>query len=293
LDRRHPAWIGDDRAPAEHDFAPTWCQHHGREGGDSVARTGAAPPDQGEFMSATRRAAARVQIEIAGSKVPLAVNWHPRARRFTLSLDPATGGARLSVPQDADLDAAIAFLRRHEGWLSRQRAKLAEPVAFRDGARIPLRGEPHLICHWRGCGRGIVRVGEGNEPVIRVAGPPDMLAIRLRRWLMAEARRDLSAAVARHAAHFSVRPARVVVRDQRTRWGSCSTNAALSFSWRLILAPSFVLDYVAAHEVAHILEMNHGPRFWKLLGAAEVEVSRSRNWLARHGQNLHRYGVAG
>ena len=118
-----------------------------------------------------------------------------------------------------------------------------------------------------------------------------MLAIRLKRWLMGEARRDLEISVARHAERLQVCPSRIALRDQRTRWGSCSSNATLSFSWRLVLAPGFVLDYVAAHEVAHLIEMNHGAAFWKLVDTTDAEVAPARAWLSRHGRNLHRYGA--
>jgi hypothetical protein len=237
------------------------------------------------------QATARAAVEIAGNTVLLAVSWHPRARRFTLRLDPRTGGARLTVPEHADLDAAIAFLKRHEGWIARERGRIAAPVPFAAGVSIPLRGEPHAVRLSGAAGRRVSTGSSDGEPVIWVSGDSDMVAIRLARWLKGEARSDIGRSVARHAARLSVRPARIVLRDQRSRWGSCSSSRALSFSWRLVLAPGEVLDYVAAHEVAHLIEMNHGPRFWKLVRGLDVDVSRARRWLARHGQALHRYGA--
>ena len=240
-----------------------------------------------------RQRQAKALVELSGETVPLAVTWHPRARRFTLRIDPRTGGARLTVPQNADLDDAVEFLERHQDWLAREREKIAVPVPFCDGCVIPLRGAPHLVRSDSASGRKI-RLGEDRgEPVIWVAGAADMLPIRLTRWLRAEARGEISVCVARHAACLGVRPGRITLRDQRSRWGSCSSSGALSFSWRLILAPGGVLDYVAAHEVAHLLEMNHGPRFWKLVADTGVDVAMGRQWLARNGQGLHRYGLDG
>ena len=81
----------------------------------------------------------------------------------------------------------------------------------------------------------------------------------------------------------------ISLRDQTTRWGSCSASGVLSFSWRLILAPRFVLDYVAAHEVAHLREMNHGPRFWQLVAARVPRLEEAKDWLGNEGSDLHRY----
>ncbi|MEM1307131.1 MAG: M48 family metallopeptidase, partial [Pseudomonadota bacterium] len=106
------------------------------------------------------------------------------------------------------------------------------------------------------------------------------------------ARRDIEAAVALHADRLMLTPNRITIRDQVSRWGSCSSNGNLSFSWRLILAPSRILDYVAAHEVAHLEEMNHGPQFWALVRRSCPGTDEAKAWLDRYGIELHRYGVS-
>ena len=108
---------------------------------------------------------------------------------------------------------------------------------------------------------------------------------------MQRAQAALSERVQWHAENLGLRPRRVTIRDQVSRWGSCSSARVLSFSWRLILAPAFVLDYVAAHEVAHLKEMNHGPRFWAAVKRTFPRMDEARRWLRRHGAELHRYGL--
>jgi predicted metal-dependent hydrolase len=113
---------------------------------------------------------------------------------------------------------------------------------------------------------------------------------RLTRWLFDEARSDLDKSVGHHARLLSLKAKRIAIRDQTSRWGSCSTTGALSFSWRLILAPSHVLEYVAAHEVAHLAEMNHGPKFWALVTKIRPDFETAKQWLQVRGPDLHRYG---
>jgi len=114
---------------------------------------------------------------------------------------------------------------------------------------------------------------------------------RLADWLKREARRDLTLASERYAQAMAVSFHRLAIRDQASRWGSCSSDGSLSYSWRLILAPSFVLDYVAAHEVAHLKHMNHGVRFWRLVLTHCPMAPQARLWLRRHGVTLHRFGT--
>jgi predicted metal-dependent hydrolase len=155
-----------------------------------------------------------------------------------------------------------------------------------DGAAIPIRGVLHVIRHepyrrWTGVSAA------GDCPVLAVSGEAAHLRRRVADYLKREARRDLEAAVLRHAALLGVKPAQVRLRDQRSRWGSCSHNGHLSFSWRLIMAPPFVLDYLAAHEVSHLVEHNHSLRFWRLVERICPERHRARAWLRTLGSTLH------
>jgi predicted metal-dependent hydrolase len=130
-----------------------------------------------------------------------------------------------------------------------------------------------------------------GERILCVAGDVAHVNRRVAAFLKREARRDLEAASRRYAESIGARIKRVTVRDQSSRWGSCSTTGVLSYSWRLILAPAFVLEYLAAHEVAHLIEMNHSPKFWRLLGKMSPSMERAKVWLDVRGTDLHRYGL--
>ena len=156
---------------------------------------------------------------------------------------------------------------------------------------LPLRGIDHRIVH-RPESRGTVWIESATEePALCVAGAEPHMARRIHDFLKREAKRDLEAASRRAAERLGVSIKRVSIRDQSSRWGSCSTTGVLSYSWRLILAPPFVLDYLAAHEVAHLIEMNHSRRFWRLVTRICPHVTRAKTWLGVHGGNLHRYGL--
>jgi predicted metal-dependent hydrolase len=183
---------------------------------------------------------------------------------------------------------ALDFLARHESWLAARVAQLPAARAFADGETIPLLGVPHLIRGDASRLRGLAARAEGT---ITIPGAPDHLARRLTDFLKAEAKREIDERTRRKAAQLGRPIAAVTLRDTRSRWGSCSGTGRLAFSWRLIMAPEFVLDYVVAHEVAHLSEMNHGPRFWKLCASlTDADPKAARAWLKCHGGALHAYG---
>jgi predicted metal-dependent hydrolase len=156
-----------------------------------------------------------------------------------------------------------------------------------------LRGVQHRIVHRPGV-RGTVwsETGEDGEPRLCVAGQAPHIDRRVSDFLRREALRDLEASSRRAAGQLGVAIKRISVRDQSSRWGSCSTTGVLSYSWRLILAPPFVLDYLAVHEVAHLIEMNHSARFWRLVNGVCSDANRAKSWLDIHGTDLHRFGMS-
>jgi predicted metal-dependent hydrolase len=217
---------------------------------------------------------------------------HRQARRYTLRIQAATREVILTIPPRGTLKEAAEFAQRHGGWIAARLGRLPAAMPFADGVVVPLRGVPHRIAHRRGM-RGTVwaEVAHDGERLLCVAGNAPHLDRRVGDYLRREARRELEAASLKFAAGLGVAVKRITVRDQSSRWGSCSTTGMLSFSWRLILAPSHVLDYLAAHEVAHLVEMNHSPRFWRLVQRLCPGHDRAKAWLDAHGADLHRYGL--
>ena len=158
--------------------------------------------------------------------------------------------------------------------------------SVRPGVKIPVRGVPHLIVH-EPAKRGTVRQENGAEgPRLIVYGDRPHLARRVGDFLKREARRDLEMLVARHTATVGRRAKAVRLKDTKSRWGSCTSDGTLSFSWRIMMAPPPVIDYLVAHEVAHLKEMNHGPKFWKLCGELCPDTERCKAWLKRNGSAL-------
>ncbi len=217
---------------------------------------------------------------------------HRQARRYTLRIQSATREVVLTIPPRGTLKEAREFAQKHGAWIAARLDRLPKAAPFADGIVVPLRGVPHRIVHRREV-RGTVwteTVADG-APLLCVAGNPPHIDRRIGDFLRREAKRDLEAASLRFAGELGVRIKRVAVRDQSSRWGSCSTTGSLSFSWRLILAPSAVLEYLAAHEVAHLVEMNHSARFWRLVQRLCPDHERAKIWLDVHGTDLHRYGL--
>jgi predicted metal-dependent hydrolase len=218
------------------------------------------------------------------------------ARRYTLRVKNGSGEVVLTMPTHGSLKEAQAFAERQGAWIGARLRRLPQLVAFASGAAIPLRGIAHEIVYCPGR-RGTVWV-EAKEPdllaqthfALCVAGDAAHVARRIRDFLKREARRDLEAAVLHYTRELGVPNRAVGLRDTTSRWGSCSSQGSLNFSWRLILAPTYVLDYLAAHEVAHLVHMNHSARFWKLTRKLCAETDRAEAWLKAHGKDLHRYG---
>ena len=245
-------------------------------------------------------------LDIGGRKVPVTARHNPRARRIIVRVDLAAGSVQVTSPSRRGMAQALLFAREQREWIAERLERVQPPVPFKNGSIIPYRGRDHLIRHigarraeLMGLGESMsgpvwrVRAAEtGGLPEIRVTGHPAFVQRRVADWLKTQARGELNEKALAYAEIFDVRPSRITLRDQTSRWGSCSYSRALSFSWRLIMAPPHVLDYVAAHEVAHLRHMNHGPRFWALVAEALPNYEPSRDWLELHGPGLHRYGTS-
>lgn len=225
-------------------------------------------------------------LRLEDRDVPLELRRHPRARRITLRLTPEGDGVRLVLPQRTPVREAVAFAERNSGWILKHLEKVPERIPFADGAVIPVLGENHVITHDPDARCGVLRDGG----MIRVSGLAEHLPRRLGDYLKREARAEIGSRARDKAARIDKPIGRLSLRDTRSRWGSCNSNGDLNFSWRLILAPEVVLDYVVAHEVAHLAELNHSPRFWRLAGQLSADMSGAKIWLRRNSAELWRYG---
>ena len=237
--------------------------------------------------SISRKQPRRELLRIDGRPVAVTVRLNPRATRLIVKVHPSTGEVSVVAPSRRALDSAMEFARSESNWIARRLAHVPEPVDLAPGARIPYRGEEHTV-HAAARGPAPVWVDRA-ERQIRVSGQNEHAPRRLLDFLKREARRILDARVSEFAGRVGVAPRRITVRDTASRWGSCSTARAISFSWRLVLAPPYVLDYVVAHEVAHLRHMNHGARFWALVRELVGDVEKPQAWLNKNGPLLHRY----
>jgi predicted metal-dependent hydrolase len=224
------------------------------------------------------------QIELAGNPpITVTVRRSARARRLSLRLSQLDGRVTLTLPSGVPEREGLAFVRSKEDWLRRHIASRQDDVAVRIGAALPIHGELHRII--AGTGRGILR----QDGALQVGGAPETTGRRMQAWLKAQARDRLAEASDRYAAALGKRYLRLTLRDTRSRWGSCTSDGGLMFSWRLVMTPPEILDYVAAHEVAHLVHMNHSSAFWSVVETLYGDWRPARVWLRDNGAGLHRY----
>lgn len=204
-----------------------------------------------------------------------------RARRISLRVSRLDGQVTLSLPKWTGEREALAFAREKEGWIRRNLMGRVELVVPKPGITIPFEGRKLAIKSHSG---RAVRL-EGDE--LLVPGAEEQAAARIRAFLRVSARDRLNAAVDHYSELAGRKVLQITLRDTRSRWGSCTTDGRLMFSWRLIMAPPSVLEYVAAHEVAHLIEMNHSPAYWSVVRKIYPGYEAERRWLRTHGQELH------
>jgi predicted metal-dependent hydrolase len=218
---------------------------------------------------------------------PLVLRRVANARRMRLAIDPRTGDVRLTLPRRASERKARAWAETHRAWIEAQIAKLPTPRRIAPGESVPFRGEEVLV-EWSAGHSRIVRL-EGDR--LRVGGPIEAVPRRVVAWLRRESLKQLEEETRTIAAEAGVSVGRVSIGDPKARWGSCTSKGDIRYSWRLILAPPFVLTSTVAHEVAHRLHMDHSPAFRavekRLYGR---DPKPARDWLKDHGAALYWLG---
>jgi len=237
-----------------------------------------------------------LEIAYAGEIYKIKLKRLASARRYTLRIRAARRDIVLTMPARGSLKEARGFTERNLAWIAARVERLPQGIEFLPGAIFPLRGTPHQIVYRAEKGGGSLRLDEaepGEPRKLYVSGALPHIPRRIKDYLMREARRDFERAVERHCADLGIPARKITLRDTTSRWGSCSAQGALNFSWRLIMAPSFVLDYLAAHEVAHLRHLNHSAEYWAVLATLSPDVARAEKWLKAHGSELLRYGSIG
>jgi predicted metal-dependent hydrolase len=235
------------------------------------------------FMSA--RESQRV-INHHGRDIPLRTRRNRRARHMTLRIDVKDGCAVLTLPTFVTVSEGMGFAHSKADWLAQRLDELAPHIPFTDDSRIPYRGHDILIRHFPLAGPNPILI----DNVLHVPGCARQVPDAVRKWLIEEARRAIAVRSAVKTAMIRRDPAPFRLNDPKSRWGSCSSEGKLCFSWRLIMAPIEVLDYVVAHEVAHLVALNHGPRFHAAVERLTPHADYARDWFNTEGARLLRYG---
>lgn len=219
--------------------------------------------------------------------MPVTLKVSARATRLRLRVDPRTRAVLLTVPKRVSQRRALAWAAGHEAWIAAQLADIPPDVGFAPGGEVPLYGLPHRL-DWDPARPRRIERGEGR---LVAGGPREGLERRLLRWLQAHARDVLNRETREYSLRAGVKASRVGIGDPVSRWGSCSASGGIRYSWRLILAPESVRRATVAHEVAHLVHLNHGPEFHALVERLYGADPRpARRWLKREGAALHRIG---
>lgn len=226
-------------------------------------------------------------INLGDRTAPVTTRINSRARRLIVRVDPSSGRVIVTAPSARALPEALKFAHKRSAWILERLNEAIAPTPFVNGAVIPFRGERHLIEHDPSLRRTPIACADGR---IVAGGDEAHLNRRIQEWLRREARRTLIERADYYAGLLGKRRGPITIRDTRSRWGSCTADGALSFSWRLILAPPAILDYVAAHECAHLVHLDHSRAYWRVVRGLGVDARAARDWFITHGPSLYSYG---
>jgi predicted metal-dependent hydrolase len=236
-------------------------------------------------------------VDVGGWPVRLRVN--PRARRISLRLDPARREVALTAPNLRRLPEAIGFAEARRGWIAARLSELPAARPLAPGATIEVLGRPCRLERAAMRIRPSFRPETAEEPArLLASGEGASFARAVERGLRALALAELTAATARYCLRLGEPAPPVALQDARSRWGSCrpagaGRPAAIRYNWRLVLAPPAALDYVAAHECAHLVHPDHGAAFWALVRSLYGDPVPAQAWLRREGARLHAVGRQG
>ncbi|SHG90447.1 hypothetical protein SAMN05444003_1487 [Cognatiyoonia sediminum] len=223
------------------------------------------------------------QFSIGNPPIAVNVKTSARARRLSLRVSRLDGAVSLTVPKYSSDREAMAFLQEREEWLRKHLGDVMPKASVQIGGSVMFGGvETPIVA-------AEVRRARFEDGVFYVPDDASQSGVRLKALLKLKARDALAVASDHYAAELGRRYTRISLRDTRSRWGSCSSQGVLMYSWRLIMAPVDVLNYVAAHEASHLVEMNHSAAFWETVAGLMPDYEVHRRWLRENGDSLHRY----
>ncbi len=221
--------------------------------------------------------------EILASAFPIKVRVSPRARKMSLRLCADHSGFILTMPARASMKSARRFVESSSGWLTANSCFLSVKKKFADGCSFSFMGQELFLCHVKDAKRGVWQ----EENIIYVSGSSEFLDRRTKEYLHKKFLCHIKERVNFYVSKINKKVSKVTVRDNTSRWGSCSCNASVSFNFYLGYAPESIIDYVVAHEICHLLEMNHSVRFWREVAKLYPEYKQARIWLKANGANLY------
>ena len=227
-------------------------------------------------------------VMLEGQEFPIHITRHGRARRYVLKFDSENDIIKLTVPKRASIKGGVEFTQSRANWLFQQMHKAGERIQLEPGITFPLLGLPTLLAHQPG--RGVAELDEMEQPqMLTIHGHTDFFSSRLKRYLQNYLREFIQPIAKDYAGQLGVSFRKISVRDTKSHWGSCAPDGSLSFAFRLVFAEPDLVDYIVAHEVAHLREMNHSPAFWKHVEQICPDYKQQKQWFKAHGGELEQY----
>ena len=223
-------------------------------------------------------------IAYNGHKIPLRLRYNAKAKRIILRVDQETGGAIISLPRHASETEAISLVNERIDWIVDKISEFPPKITLTDGQSLTLMGQHITIRHRPDLKMGVQLIG--SEMI--ASGMREHLHRRIVDWLKKYTKGIITPRANNMASQLECKINRISIRDTKSRWGSCSSQGNLSFCWRLIMTPEWVLNYVIAHEVSHLKHMDHSPEFWKIVGTFGVKPKQARLWLNQNSRVLQR-----
>ena len=216
---------------------------------------------------------------------PLKIIKSARARKLTLRIDTKERMAVLTLPRYCAQKKAVEFITHHQEWIKSSLAQIPEAKSFQNGDKISLFGQEVIISH-----EPSRRLGEKLENTkLIVSGEKEFINRRVKDYIKKKAEEEFGKRARRYAQKLGVTIHSITIKDTKSRWGSCSTLNNLNFSWRVALAPNYVIDYLMAHEVSHLLHHDHSPNFWQTVKNLNADYEKGEKWLKDHGKELYSY----